>query len=301
MNPEKETKLVNLAADHHNLHYISCNLCGADNQRTLYVIQNMKIQRCQECGLVFVNPRIEDPNPHNIYDRAYFEYYILTAAANRKTYTKRLELLEQHCPQKGRILDVGCSTGDFLEIAFNRGWNPQGIDVSDAYADEIRNKLKIPMDVGDFVTFDLTPSSFDVVNMGDSIEHMLDPKTAVQKVYDLLKPGGIGYIRAPDINGISPRLAKHRWIQLKPFEHFYYFTRQTMRRLLEEQGFQILSLGNSGTYCSLNILLNRLTHYYNLPLMPKILHFLAHDLKLGEVRFYLDVLEELQVIFRKPW
>ncbi|MBN2053978.1 class I SAM-dependent methyltransferase [bacterium] len=283
-----------------HLDHVDCDLCGCNDTELRYVIQGMNIVQCSCCGLVYVNPRVPDPNPMNIYDHSYFDYYELTSPANRITYQKRLELLERYVPAKGSILDVGCSIGDFIEIARQRGWSPSGMDVSDAYVDHIRNSLGLPFAVGDFIEVEYESDSFDVVNMGDSLEHMLAPSKAVEKVFRILKPGGFGYIRVPDIDAWSPRLMGRRWIQLKPFEHFYYFTRATMTRLLTERGFEILEIGSSGTWCSLDILRNRFRHYYKSRVMNALLTLLADKLGLGGAKFYLDVREELQVIFRKP-
>jgi len=255
---------------------------------------------CGKCGLVYVNPMPVAINTGSLYDAAYFDYYVMTAAINRRTYAGHLALIEKFALGKGRLLDVGCATGDFLGIAKSRGWEVSGVDISPAYADRIAKRLNVSITVGDFNKVHYSPESFDVVRMGDSIEHMLDPRGAVKKVFSILRPGGIGYVRTPDISHIMPRLVGKRWIQLKPFEHLYYFSRATMRRLLEEEGFYLLKMGSAGICCTLDMLRNRLEHYYNPRPLLKILDFFADTLRLGRARFYLDPLEEMQAVFQKP-
>ncbi|OQX61574.1 MAG: hypothetical protein B5M56_08685 [Desulfococcus sp. 4484_241] len=283
-----------------DLEYITCNLCGADDSRTLYTIQGMEIQRCRCCGLVYVNPKPFKVNTETIYNTEYFNHHVLNAAVNRHTYAKRLGFIEKFLPGKGRLLDVGCGSGEFLEIAKSRGWETTGIDISPVHRDKFRTHLGIPLVVGDFNDVDFPAESFDAVTLGDSIEHMHNPRDAVKKIFSILRPGGIGYIRTPDISHIIPRLAGKRWIQLKPLEHLYYFSRSTMRLLLENEGFNVITIRSSGIYCTLDVLHNRLQYYYNPRLMLKLLGFLSDTLRLGRIRFYFDPLEEMQVVFRKP-
>jgi SAM-dependent methyltransferase len=276
-------------------------LCGADDPEPWHEKDGMRIVRCRQCGLIYVNPRMNDPNPENIYNAEYFEYYLLTEWSNRKTFDRRLRKLDRLRPQKGLLLDVGCSIGDFIEVAQEHGWEAHGLDITADFKDQIRERTGVEIMVGDFLQVPIEPNTYDLVNMGDSIEHMLDPQGAVHKVRDILKPGGIGYIRAPDCRHIAPRLFKGGWIQIKPKEHLYYFHRGTMRRMIEQAGLEVLSIGSSGAYYTLDIILNRVRHYFgNARAAARFFDFFANTLKLGRIRFPLDVLEELQVIFRKP-
>ncbi len=296
----KQTEIKNeekTTAARQNMEYIRCNLCEADNTKIYYHKDGMNIVECKECGLIYVNPRINDPNPNNIYDSEYFDYYFLTSHANKKTFAHRLKLLEKYYPQKGDILDVGCSIGDFLEVAKSRGWNPSGIDVSPFLHDWVKENLGFEIQIGDFLEAPYEDDSFDVVHMGDSIEHMLDPSAALEKVRRVLKKDGIGYVRVPDAKAISPRIFGINWIQLKPTEHLFYFTRATMRKMLEQKGFRVLKMGTSGTYLTLNIFLNRLEHYFSADRLNAVIKFFSETLRLGKLRFYFDVLEELEVVF----
>jgi len=290
-DPMKQDKLV----------HIACNLCGADDTAPWAVRNGMSVIKCRQCGLIYVNPRVDDPNPDDIYDTSYFDYYKLTEWANGKTFIRRVKLLEKYSPGKGRILDVGCAIGDFMQVAKSRGWDPHGVDITADSIDEIRRRTGVEIKVGDFATVPYDENYFDVVNLGDSIEHMMDPHDALRKVHHILKPGGIGYLRTPDALHLMPLLFRQSWIQIKPKEHLFYFTRKTMRRMLEQSGLEILKVSSSGTYCTVDILLNRITHYFTRQrVIPATLRFMANSLRLGRIRFPLDTLEEMEVIFRKP-
>lgn len=255
------------------------------------------IVQCQNCGLVYVNPRIPTSS-EELYAPEYFDYYILTERVDKMTYHRRLGLVERFV-EKDSILDVGSSTGGFLEVAKERGWNPHGLDIVDHYRRQIREKLGIDIQIGEFMDVPLQENSFTAINMGDSIEHMEHPKQALSRVYSILRKGGVLFIRTPDVESLSARFFRRKWIHYKPKEHLYYFSRTTLRQMLEQIGFRILQIGYSGTSCSLNILANRITHYYPDSLSGQVLQFLTEKLRLGKLTFQLNALDEVQIIARK--
>ena len=250
---------------------------------------------------MYVSPRYDHPDAHNVYDVPYFEYSLLAQWPNRKTFEKRLDLLERNGPTKGRLLDVGCSVGQFMEIARERGWEPHGVDITDHFADRIRRRAGVSIRVGDFLHVPCESASFDAVHMGDSIEHMLDPAAVIRKVCDILKPGGVGYVRAPDCGHIAPRLFGRRWIQIKPDEHLYYFNRRTMRRMLEAAGLTVLVCRSSRAYFTVETFSSRVGFYYPAARCAAgLLIAAARAIGVDRARFPVDLLEEFEILFRKP-
>ncbi len=152
----------------------------------------------------------------------------------------------------GRLLEVGCGPGWLLDAARKRGWEVQGVELS---ADAAAHAKSLGLDVfhGDLVSANLPAEWFDVVYMGDVLEHVPDCRDALAEVARLLKPRGWLSLRGPiTTNSLARRLglwlygAAQRDIVLRePPYHLWEFTPAALRRLLEVVGFQVAEMQQS--------------------------------------------------------
>jgi SAM-dependent methyltransferase len=147
--------------------------------------------------------------------------------------------------QTGRILDIGCGVGFFLEEARAGGWSPFGTEYG-RRAVEI-NRAK-GLDVADASTSPLPfePASFDVVTAFEVVEHVVAPRHELAVVARLLRPGGLFYCTTPNFNSLSRRLLRDQWGVIEYPEHLNYFTPLTLRRLTERVGLLAVSVSSSG-------------------------------------------------------
>lgn len=139
-------------------------------------------------------------------------------------------------PVPGRILDVGCFTGDFLAEMAKHGWSVSGVDLqSDAV--EIANHRLGYGAVRCGTIFDVPPGQFDVITMLAVIEHLPNPTAAIRKAAELLTPGGWLVIETPDSGSLLARLLQRAWPPYVPTEHLNLFSRDALRRILLREGF----------------------------------------------------------------
>lgn len=134
---------------------------------------------------------------------------------------------------RGRVLDVGCALGFFLEAALEQGLDVHGIDASEAAISSIQPKFGSRVRSG---TLDsLLPSaqaSFDVVFASDLIEHVPTPLSFIEHVRGLLKPEGEFWGITPNAESLLARVSGRRWVSFKPPEHVILYTPRHLRRLL---------------------------------------------------------------------
>lgn len=226
----------------------SCNLCGSDKMSYLYTVGRFKepfdIYRCDGCGLVFQCPLPSASRIERMYSK---EYYAGTAdysfgderkdeAGNRILYNRRLEVIEG-CT-KGRILDIGCAFGLFLKVAKERGWEVHGVELSKHSAEHAK-KLGLDVFNGTLEDAGYPAGHFDAVVMIELIEHLPDPKGTLKEVNRVLKGGGYVMIQTANVDSITARLDGKRWHYFLP-GHLHYFSRKTLRRMLEETGFEVV-------------------------------------------------------------
>ena len=213
-----------------------CNLCGSGESSLLVSKGGHNVYQCGECGLAFTYPQ-----PASIaeqYDSTYFDLYRRRRAFRLKRGDCRLRAIEL-IKKPGKLLDIGCSLGYFVEAANARGWQASGIEISPHAAEEAR-KLGLDVRAGVIEEAGYPDGCFDCVTMWDVLEHVPDPTRHMLEVRRILADGGLVVIGTPNLGHVRFRLKRERWRHLKPAEHIFYFRQSSVRRLLEKAGFEMV-------------------------------------------------------------
>ena len=142
----------------------------------------------------------------------------------------------------GRLLDVGCGPGFFLEAARRRGWQVLGVDPSPFSAPYVADRFGLEVLPARLEESRLPEASFDAVSFVHSIEHLPDPAGALSTVATLLRPAGALFIETPNIECDSARLHGAEWPFLNPVEHTCLFSPASLALLLRKAGFRLLEL-----------------------------------------------------------
>ena len=152
------------------------------------------------------------------------------------------------------LLDIGPNIGICLSLARERGWEVSGIEINEEAAAYCRNQRNLHVIPGTLTTETFASGSFDVVLMGDVIEHVQNPLHTLELVQDILKPGGFVIISTPNVGRWAARL-----LQIKPEEHLYYFTPQTMSSLLNRAGLEVTEIHSLDRYHNLTAMTHSTT------------------------------------------
>lgn len=248
-----------------------CNACQSLRQRTLGFRGGSahrsgagvrtRIVACRDCGLIFPNPMPLPLDRAALYDTAaevYFRHHDLDL--KRKRAAKLLQELETKTSGR-RLLEVGCGQGALLDAAHQGGWHPEGLDISERFAQFARDKLGVPVRVGDVSSVHISPESFDVVVLNAILEHLPDPRRVLMKMHRALKPGGLIWIDVPNERGLYYRMG-NLWNRLRGRDwvvnlsptfspgHLYGFSPKSLGALLRRNGFLTLSIqGYQGVNC----------------------------------------------------
>lgn len=191
---------------------------------------------CEDCGLVYVNPRLVEIPGLALYsyeqEKAYFD---ATRAHRTRAYSEIWRQVPRWLGQSPRsLLDIGCGDGVLLDIARQSGADIMGLEVSAPLIHEVRQRLG--QVVWELETAPLTEASFDVVALLNVIEHLRSPRRMLEAASRWVRPGGVVLVHVPNFGGWPARWSGARWHQIEPLEHFYYFTPQTLTRLLQTIG-----------------------------------------------------------------
>jgi len=228
---------------------VNCNICNIDNTKTLLVKDSYNIVQCKSCGLVYVNPRPTKEELSDLYE--YEDDSQSPGNLKQKPIIKKFQLglnfIHRFAPNRGKILDVGCATGVFLNMAKNAGWETYGIDINRQAIEYARQVYKLAVKISDSPESSFQKSYFDVVTMFDSIEHVPNPLSTLQEANNVTRPNGLLVITTPNIDGLFPKFTYFLfgktfgiWEHPTPPGHIYQFSNLTIEKLLRKANWQMI-------------------------------------------------------------
>ena len=285
-----------------------CRITFVSATAELFVKDGYTIVRCPRCGLVFRATLPARGELDEIYGRAYFGGggsplregyldYVGDADVHRTNARARLRRLAG-LVEPGPLLDVGCAAGFFVDEASRAGWHARGVDVSRAMVDWGRAHLAADLRLG---TLADVPHDRDesCITMWDYLEHALDPRADVQDALSRLRPGGILALSTGDAGAALARISLRRWHLMTPRHHNFFFTRRTIRALLETVGLELLDLGHPAARFPLRYLAHKARLVLDAPLVAAVATRLARS-QAGGRAVPLNLWDVMTVVARRP-
>jgi len=199
----------------------------------------------------------------------------LEAKYNERVYRDRLTRIGRFA-SGGRLLDIGCGDGAFIKAAMTWGFNAIGVEPNAATARQAQSG-GLEVHLGTLSDLAFPPESFDVVTLFHVIEHVPSPRSELTEIRRILSRTGLLVIETPNIDTPWFKVLRSRWRQFIP-DHYYFFTPDTLDRLLAEVGFKVLGNESVGKTVSVRFFLSRLSRYSSK--MSTLLLNLASFLKL---------------------
>lgn len=251
-------------------------MCGCSAPfAELFTKEGYKIAACRECSLVQLEPTPSAEALEALYSEHYFNAaeaesgyadYASQETEYLATFAEDVRAIQQHVPT-GRVLDVGCGYGYFLKAAEKAGFEPYGIDLSDAAVEQANARFRGRVFSGTLDNSGLPADlKFDVVFASHVIEHITEPVEFIRQAAARLRPGGLLVLVTPNIESVLARVSKARWVSFKIPEHVAYYSPKTIRALILRGGnFDVL--GVSPAY-----------QHYRLPFVATKLRQLAKPL-----------------------
>ncbi len=287
------------------MEHVPCNHCGRE---VTHGVSNVsRLVRCVHCGLVFVNPRPVFEDLARQYEGPYFncpeptfggyEDYEADREDIMRTFRGRLARIRPLLgPGTPRLLDVGCATGIFLEVAREAGWSVEGLDIS-AYALSRARQKGLTIHRGTLTGASLPAATYDVITMWDLIEHVPDPVAVLLECRRLLRPGGVLAISTPDAGSLLARVLGGRWLGFRSIdEHLYFFSRRSMGAMLAGAGLDVRGFVAVGKHLALPRLVQRMRFYSRVA--ARLLRTV--DRALPKLSIYVNPYDTMMVLAAKP-
>lgn len=253
------------------------------------VAKSYRFVRCIHCGHVYASPRLRDMYQHYVdnVDETYIANAHLRTATARRVLKKITEL-----QPGGRLIDIGCATGDFLAVA-RYHYDVEGLELSSwARAEAERKGLKVRAQL----IADMTECEvFDVATLWGVIEHLEYPVDEMKRLNRILKRGGLICFWTGDVDDILAKLLGPKWWYVMG-QHTQMFSRSSLKRLMEAAGFELAFRGNYPYVMTLGYLGTRLGRY---PFIGPLFDRVLNNSPLSKLTFSLTLSDEIFDIYRK--
>lgn len=233
---------------------LPCPLCGSSDRTLVASVPPLAAVRCGCCGAHYTAPRLSPEALRafcaDAYDLDYAAHY--EQALGPVLQRRYRQTLAKLGTPDGELLDVGAYLGLFVRAARDAGWQVRGLETLRG-AVLLAQHRGIPVAEGDVHTAVVADGSLAAVTLWDVLEHLEQPRAALQRLHGWLRPGGRLLIRVPDfasfLAAAPPAFALeyHRWLYpLDLNQHLLHFTEPDLRRLLAECGFAVDAVWDDG-------------------------------------------------------
>lgn len=259
-----------------------CRFCQSRDLKIFLKEKKRSLMECKNCGLVFVSPFPTKAEVKAIYTEETFQKFDPTDETKagytnylaekdlKREFFKEKILFIKKFKKKGKLLDIGCGIGTFLEETKRVGFDVVGIDVMDFAVNYCRQQ-NLNVFKGTLENNRLPDASFDIITAFELLEHLWEPKAFLVEAKRLLRPNGILMVSVPNRKDIAARLMGRYWYGYRQYQHLFFFEKKTLKNYLERDDFVILEWGKERIFWSLaENILKRVRFYYLDSLLLKL-------------------------------
>lgn len=217
----------------------TCPICSGTHLNVLWIVNGYTIAKCGSCSIVFVQEQVTAEQLAAHYAAGTDEVYDDANVDCLNYYYKKLgELVQRQFPRPGKILDLGCSRGWFLDVM--QGWECHGNEIVAADAASARERYGDRVVTGSFEDYPMREGYFDAITLQDVFDHFRNPIPTLEKCRRLLRPGGLIAIKVHNISCLYARATGPNFYAIIPPSHLFYYDSRTLAFTLSKSGYKVL-------------------------------------------------------------
>ncbi len=238
--------------------YTSCPICGSEHSEPYYCADQALLNnnsfspaklwmKCSSCqNLYAYNFPVWNMGEINGHYTKKNEAGILPIRNPLHIYCNIFNNIREFNDGK-RYLEVGVGNGEMLAVALEMGFEVSAVEICKEDCENISGALGVDIVWSDFLKFD-TDKRYDLIIMGDILEHVSLPMDALNKAYELLDDNGILWLSTPNYNSSFTRMRKFSDAMWNQKNHFTYFSYEGLKPFLDKVGFEVKRYDVSNRY-----------------------------------------------------
>jgi 2-polyprenyl-3-methyl-5-hydroxy-6-metoxy-1,4-benzoquinol methylase len=250
--------------DKDSLENTPCPLCNNESGSLVCEINSYKYNKCNNCQLVYLNPRLNEKSLLAYYaqDSFYTQYsagtgYEVQEKALRSTFSKYMKELHKRNVTGGKLLEIGCGFGflldeakDFFGYRIGTDFSNEAVNHAKKYADNVYcgGLEAVPDD---------SVNKFDCVITFSVLEHVYNPNTFITEIENYMTPKGRLVVSTPFIGGMWYKVLGKKWPFFIPPEHVCLYNHASISRLLEQNGFKDIQIFISSHAWPISVFLSK--------------------------------------------
>jgi len=280
-----------------------CFICGCDKPVDKGItVAGYSLMECPECALQSLHPFPDEKRLKSIYSDYYKSWgsprsLEKVSKMKAETFRSYLDIISPPAGH-GRLLDIGCATGDLLEAARGSGFDVYGAEVSEEGFFQSRQKIGGDRVLhGSLKPGDFNDNFFDIITVFDVLEHIASPIEFLGVVSDILKPSGRLMIVTPDTSSWTRKIMGRRWPHYKE-EHIFYYNRDNITRLLSGC-FDVLDIKAARKTLSIDYVKNVMNYYGDKGFVSLTVNFIAKTADRFKFAHFKMCIGEMLILCRK--
>jgi 2-polyprenyl-3-methyl-5-hydroxy-6-metoxy-1,4-benzoquinol methylase len=218
-----------------------CIICNSENLESWAKLDYLEAKKCRECGMISVNPHLTNEGLSKLYEGYFFSRLEQKEMSEKRKISHKLDFdWITKFINHGKVLDVGCSGGQFLSFFDPKKWERQGVEIDKDTALIAKTEYNIPVKIGYFpeISFE---DKFDLIIIRGVIEHFSDPISVLKKCAEVLKPNGYLFISATPVgNSFAFHVYREKWVHFTPLSHIHFFTVDLLTRMLKNFNMSLI-------------------------------------------------------------
>ncbi|HEU4470080.1 MAG TPA: class I SAM-dependent methyltransferase [Flavisolibacter sp.] len=238
------------------VHYTHCPVCHSESINPLLTVKDHSVSgedfviwQCRDCTLRFTQDAPSEDEIGAYYQSADYISHSNTSKGlvNRlyqrvrnHTLNQKARLVMSHTRPQGAILDLGAGIGAFLHTMKGKGWNTTGIEPDPGARAQAKSLFGLRLEETDALG-SLRDGSFDAITLWHVLEHVHQLHSYIDKLRDLLKPGGKIFVAVPNYQSLDSAIYKLYWAAYDVPRHLYHFTPKSVQVLMEAHGLKLVS------------------------------------------------------------
>ena len=226
-----------------------CIFCNA--KLTTLVLKNISkfkhtytISECVECEIAMTHPLPSDDELTKLYSSGNYRTSkgkrfgpLIESLIHLGRIRKRRRINQFTKP--GKILDIGCGRGLFLDVMRRGGWSTVGTELNEETASYAIKVYDLKILSGGIIQHQLPAESLNAININQVLEHLKNPHEVIEECHRLLRKGGVLIISVPDLRSPQFTIGKENWFLLDLPFHLFHFTEEGLSRLLQKNKFKV--------------------------------------------------------------